>query len=146
MRFSGRTWTVLQKFFFFEHSVFGFTHPCSFLNDQKKVMQLSLMCSDPISSLHAQRSLIPAEEVSAFFSPVLNCFLYCHFCQPRFYFFVHPGDSTSSSLLAVQVVLHHREGMILHCPRGKMGTGEGARDTQGTRKNPAAGLEVLNLP
>lgn len=79
--------------------------------------------------------LSPAEEVRAFFSSVLNCFLYCHSCHPGFELFFILGTPLLSSLLAVQVALYSTRGVILQqsqSPRAKMGTGERARGAHGT--------------
>lgn len=97
--------------------------------------------------------LSPAEEVRAFFSSVLYCFLYCYSCHPGFYVLFVLGWSGETLLPASLLYKwrYSKRGMILQqsqCPRGKIGR----RDIQGhsgyrePRENPAAGLKVLNLP
>lgn len=113
-------------------------------------MQLSLMCFDPISSLHARRSLISSWRNQSFlqFCPKLLPLLPP--LSPRILIFVHPGEPTSPSLLAVQVALQHeRDPAAVPKPQGENGHRRGSQGYSGhrePRENPAAGLKGLNLP
>lgn len=131
--------------------MFDFTHSYSFLSNQKKVRQLSLMWFDPISTLQAQRSLIPTRRSHSFLQLYPKLLPRLPLLSSKIFFFVHPGEPTSSSLLALQVALQHErdDPAAAPMPQGENGhrrVSQGCSGYREPRENPAAGLKVQNLP